>query len=239
MLKKTLIIALIGLMVGGVVIGLVSLADRSTPSSSRGGQGAELDCEHQPQGQHGSWRSEAVERGSPRYSGHGPDTRHEGCDDCASGEGHGAAGQSTSASTSGYGRGSKQAGGRYAQEQAAGMRNGGSGSAGRGGQGNAPQLNPQADPVEALTVEGTVTALGDDVTLELNDGSEMDLCMGPVSYRDEVGFDPQVGDELTVTGFYEDDEFKVISVLDETGTPLTFRDEYGRPMWAGRGRRAS
>ncbi|MCG2768501.1 MAG: hypothetical protein L6435_08995 [Anaerolineae bacterium] len=49
----------------------------------------------------------------------------------------------------------------------------------------------------------------------------------------------KVGDKLTVTGFHEDGEFKVLSILDESGTLMLFRDEYGRPGWSGRGNRAS
>ncbi|MFH1928254.1 MAG: hypothetical protein ABIK79_08825 [Chloroflexota bacterium] len=41
MLKKTLVIALIGLMVGGVAMGVISLADRSSTSATSGGRGQE------------------------------------------------------------------------------------------------------------------------------------------------------------------------------------------------------
>ena len=61
--------------------------------------------------------------------------------------------------------------------------------------------------------------------------------MGPSFYREEIGFSTEVGEELTVTGFHEDGEFKVLSIIDGSGTVSVFRDDYGRPGWSGRGNR--
>ena len=87
--------------------------------------------------------------------------------------------------------------------------------------------------------ESTVVAMGEHIIIELEDGTELELGMGPMFYREEIGFATEVGDEQTITGFHEDGEFKVLSIVDESGTLMTFRDEYGRPGWAGRGNRDS
>ncbi len=165
MLKKILVIALIGLMVGGVAIGVVSLAQRSTTSG---------------------------------------------------------------------GRGQEQVSGA---RQNTGGRNSVDGQGVRGGGGIASQANSQAELVEQIIVESTVVSMGDHIVIELADGTELELGMGPTFYRDEIGFTTEVEAELTVTGFHEDGEFKVLSIVDESGTEYLFRDEYGRPEWSGRGNR--
>jgi len=141
-------------------------------------------------------------------------------------------------------RGAEQGRQQYTQEQAAGAptidaRNSVNGQGGRGGGGNPSLANSQAELVEQIEVESTVVAMGEHIIIELEDGTELELGMGPSFYREEIGFATKMGDKLTVTGFHEDGEFKVLSVLDESGTLMLFRDECGRPGWSGRGKRAS
>ena len=258
MLEKTLVIALIGLMVGGVAMGVISLASSPATSRGRGQEQASSVRADQPQGQKRGQLPEGRGAGSASYSGRNSEAGHEDCDcnDCTSGDEHkgqnqvsgrrGASGRSfeqgvrQSATEEAAGAlGAGQGSGRYATEQAIAARNSVDRQGGRGGGGNPSQLNSQAELVEQLTVEATVIAVGEHVTIELEDRTELELGLGPTFYREEVGFDPEVGDELTVTGFHEDGEFKVMSILDENGTLLIFRDEYGRPGWSGRGKRNS
>ena len=50
----------------------------------------------------------------------------------------------------------------------------------------------------------------------------------------------QAGDSVSLTGFYEDGDFEVGQIDDQTtGQTVSLRDESGRPLWAGRGRRSS
>ncbi len=257
MLKKTLVIALIGLMVGGVAMGVISLADRSTTSGGRGQEQANEARADLSQDQKRGQLPEGRGAGAASYGGRNSEAGHEDCDcdDCTSGDEHrgqnqvsgrrGASGRSfeqgmwqSAAEQAADARGAGQGSGRYATEQATGARNSVDGQGARGGGGNPSQLNSRAEPVEQLTVDATVITVGEHVTIELEDRTELELGLGPTFYREEVGFDPEVGDELTVTGFHEDGEFKVMSILDASGTPLIFRDEYGRPGWAGRGNRA-
>ena len=63
--------------------------------------------------------------------------------------------------------------------------------------------------------------------------------LGPSQYREERGFVLNVGDEVIVTGYWEDDEFKALTVENlELNTEIVLRDEAGRPMWSGQGRRS-
>jgi hypothetical protein len=113
-------------------------------------------------------------------------------------------------------------------------------SAGRGQGSGASGAQAEAIPAdEWLTVSGVVVADDDELTLETADGL-LTVGLGQAPYRDSLGFIVEVGDELTVTGFTEDGEFKAGSVENLTsGQSIVLRDETGRPMWAGRGRRAT
>ena len=62
----------------------------------------------------------------------------------------------------------------------------------------------------------------------------------PWLFAQEQGFWAQAGDQLSLLGFYEEGEFEVGRIDDLTsGQTITLRDETGRPMWAGRGRRGA
>lgn len=88
--------------------------------------------------------------------------------------------------------------------------------------------------IEWETLTGKVSVVADEITIQTAEGDVL-VCMGQSAYRE--GFALEVGDEITVTGFYEDGEFKAGTVENlTTGETITLRDETGRPMWAGRGR---
>jgi hypothetical protein len=99
---------------------------------------------------------------------------------------------------------------------------------------------PEADhPVEAwMTVTGEVVSLeGGELTVQTTDG-EVVAHLGPEWYWEEQGISLDAGDQVSVTGFYEGDEFEVGRIENLTsGESVTLRDDTGRPMWAGRGRR--
>jgi len=85
------------------------------------------------------------------------------------------------------------------------------------------------------TLHGIVTVADADVTLNTASGDVV-IGMGPAHYREEAGFTVNVGDEITVSGYLEDDEFKAGTVENHaTGKTIVLRDETGRPMWAGKG----
>ena len=88
---------------------------------------------------------------------------------------------------------------------------------------------------EWLTYSGTVTqvpAEGVDLVMETADG-ELVVGTGPSALA-EQGFDLQIGDELEVKGYWEDDELKAAEItLLATGQTIVLRDEWGRPSWSG------
>jgi hypothetical protein len=85
------------------------------------------------------------------------------------------------------------------------------------------------------TVTGRVIVADSEMVLETAEG-ELDVGLGQAWYRDEAGLILEVGDEVTVTGFYEDGEFKAGTIENLTrDQTVVLRDESGRPMWSGRG----
>jgi hypothetical protein len=59
-------------------------------------------------------------------------------------------------------------------------------------------------------------------------------------YALESGFSTAAGHTVSISGFDEDGEFKVVSMLDlDTLVSITLRTETGRPLWAGRGGRSA
>ena len=103
------------------------------------------------------------------------------------------------------------------------------------GQGAAGQSrNEMVRTVEWETLTGTVIAIDGEVAVQTAEGQVL-VGMGQSAYWE--GFALQVGDEVSVTGFYEDGEFKAGTVENlTTGESIVLRDEAGRPMWSGRGR---
>ena len=126
-----------------------------------------------------------------------------------------------------------------------GNSNGGQGGGGyRGGQNGqtgqavdpstagVPQVN--ADITGASTIAGTVSAYDlATLTISTNDGQSVVVQLGNASYAQTIGFAPQIGQSVTVVGFSGDQGlFSAITVTID-GQAYAFRDELGRPMWAG------
>lgn len=113
----------------------------------------------------------------------------------------------------------------------------------RGGNGSANQTGNygegQAQVTDTLTMEGTVVSVDENIlVLETTGGETIEITNRGWWYAVESGFSAQVGDELSVTGFYEsEDHFEVISMENLTnGQSISLREKTGRPMWAGGGR---
>jgi hypothetical protein len=88
--------------------------------------------------------------------------------------------------------------------------------------------------VEWETLTGTVIAIDSEVTIQTAEG-EVLVSMGQSAYWESFGL--ELGDKLSVAGFYEDGEFKAGIVENLTaGETIVLRDEAGHPMWAGQGR---
>lgn len=140
----------------------------------------------------------------------------------------------------------------YGNGQGTGIGNGGGqGNGGGRGQGNGGSQDTgsnqaygdgtgtgQAQVDEWLTLTGAVTAVDADLLAVDTAGGEVLVENRGWWYAQEQGFAARVGDQVTLTGFYENDAFEVGQIDNlTTGQSVTLRDQDGRPMWAGRGRR--
>ncbi len=117
--------------------------------------------------------------------------------------------------------------GRRATEQQASTAGGGA-----SGQG-------QADVDEWLTLDGTVVGMDSYALLvETADGQEITVQGRPWLFVQESGLVLQVGDRVQLIGFDEAGEFEVGQIANLTsGDSVQIREESGRPLWAGGGRR--
>jgi uncharacterized protein YdeI (BOF family) len=150
----------------------------------------------------------------------------------------------------GYGRGAGSQGAGGAGGQGAGGAGGGSSVApetapgGYSGEGNAEAPGDgtgtgQAQVDEWLTLAGSVVSVdADELLVQTDDGQQILIDGRAKRFLDELGLTAQVGQRLQLTGFYEDGDFEVGTVENvSTGQTVQIRDENGRPLWAGGGRR--
>ena len=113
---------------------------------------------------------------------------------------------------------------------------------GQGGFGNqAPSQAGvgQAQVSEWVTLQGTVVQVdANALVVDADSGSLVTVENRPWWFAQQQGFAASVDDEVTLTGFYENDEFEVGELDNATnGVVVEIREESGRPKWAGRGRR--
>lgn len=132
------------------------------------------------------------------------------------------------------------------QQGAGGQGTGGRGTGGQdiGGQGKLEAPGDglgtgQAQVDQWLTLAGTVTVVNaDEMLVQIDGGGEVLMEGRAWRFLQEQGFQVQVDQRLSLTGFYEGDDFEVGAVDNlSTGQNVSIRDTNGRPLWAGRGRR--
>lgn len=97
----------------------------------------------------------------------------------------------------------------------------------------------QANVEEWLTLQGTVVSVdADALVVETAGGEQVTVENRPWWFAQEQGFSTEVGNQVSVTGFYENGDFEAGEIVDLTADQsVLIRDESGRPLWAGRGRR--
>lgn len=109
-----------------------------------------------------------------------------------------------------------------------------------GNQGRQSAAGKGADhsPDTWVTVAGTVVALeGSDLALRAAEGL-LTVNLGAEWYTGRSNFTLTAEDEVEITGYEEDGVFQVVRIVNQTtGETLSLRDETGRPLWAGQGRR--
>jgi hypothetical protein len=109
---------------------------------------------------------------------------------------------------------------------------------GQGNQGNGNGSTESASPVWE-TFQGVAIDITEaELLLHSASGDPLLIEGRAWSYAQEQGFSAYPNDQITVTGFYEGDEFVVGSITNTTSDQtLLIRDSGGRPLWAGRGKR--
>lgn len=91
---------------------------------------------------------------------------------------------------------------------------------------------------EWVTVTGAVVSVGaDKLVVRLADGTVLEVTDRAWSFAQSLRFVAAAGDHLTLVGFYENGDFEVGHLgNDTTGVQVALRDSTGRPLWAGNGR---
>jgi hypothetical protein len=182
------------------------------PVEAQAGQGS-LGGQGQGQGHGGDWQGdEGMENDAFAY-GRGR------------GRGNDSGGVETPAQTT-YGR-NEATQGRGASGGAGASDEHGRNSAGQG-------RDKTGRTIEWETLAGEVIIVDGEVTIQTA-GGEVLVGLGQAAYR--ADFVLEIGDDVSVTGFYENGEFKAGTVENlTTGETIVLRDEAGRPMWSGQGR---
>lgn len=247
MTKKIILGVLLAGLIGLLVWGGVNRTLARTEETPRGGQSESL------YGGNGHGLSEqSNETDAGLYGqGNGAATGQGRAQDVSplNAAGRGQGGQGKGAGT---GQGSDQAASPLnASGQGQGGQGGGAGSAGQGqggqgiggGAGGQSGLaesggDPQAEVAEWVTLQGTVQSVSvDEVVIAASTGETILLDGRAWSFAQQAGFSMQAGEQVTLTGFYEEGDFEIGMVEDLTnGQSIQLREQSGRPAWAGNGR---
>jgi hypothetical protein len=109
---------------------------------------------------------------------------------------------------------------------------------GQGNQGNRQGNRDSGESVASLQESGVVTAVNEDALVVDTTSGETLIIEGRTwMYALDQGFQAEVGDQLTLSGFYEDAEWKANEIENlSNGMRLVIRGDQGRPLWAGQGR---
>ena len=214
MVKKVLVGAFLALMVGAIIAGAIALFGQSADA-------------------HAYARTEAGEQGAVARRGANGQRGQAGDAqlDCEGpqGEGQGqgrGAGRGTEELQSGSSLGSPGQGGRGQGEQGQGQGQ---------GRGQGLSVEPQAAKADWQEIEGLVVETAELVVQTAS--GDVQVGLGPSFYRDAAGFVLNVGDNVRVSGYWEDGELKAAQVENvDSGESIVLRDSSGRPMWAGQGR---
>jgi hypothetical protein len=97
----------------------------------------------------------------------------------------------------------------------------------------------QAEVSEKLSISGTVASVDSaSLVVQSADGTEIMVEGRAWWFAQEQGFEAEVGHKVTLVGFPENGEFEVGQLgNDTTSRVVKIREESGRPLWAGGGRR--
>jgi len=98
---------------------------------------------------------------------------------------------------------------------------------------NKEHENQDTTEYEWVTLVGTVSSiLPRGMIVADADGQLIEVVRRSWRFAQEQGFAPQIGDQVTLDGFYEHGEFEVACLTDlNNGQSVCLRDETGQPLW--------
>lgn len=113
-----------------------------------------------------------------------------------------------------------------------------SGQSAQGAVGTVPYVETEDHEWQSLW--GVVQSIdADQMTIRTSAG-DVQVTDRPWTFAQEQGFQAKAGDQVSLSGFYEDDTFEVGGLTNvSTGLETKIREESGRPLWAGRRGRQS
>jgi len=87
---------------------------------------------------------------------------------------------------------------------------------------------------EWITLTGTVSSiLPRGMVVAESDGQHIEVALRTWLFAQEQGFVANVGDQVTLEGFYENGEFETACLTNLTNVQIVhLRDETGYPLWA-------
>ena len=105
------------------------------------------------------------------------------------------------------------------------------------GSGGSIAGHSEVETASWITVEGSVVnADAEALVVSTADGETVVIEGRAWRFAQEMGYTARINAPITVVGFYEDGEFKVVQISGSAGeVPLHLREPGGRPMWAGGG----
>ncbi|MEN8173638.1 MAG: hypothetical protein ABFS03_12265 [Chloroflexota bacterium] len=95
---------------------------------------------------------------------------------------------------------------------------------------NSDHDTPESD---WLTFTGTVLSIiPRGMVVADTDGHLIEVARRAWRFAQEQGFSPQIGDQITLDGFYENGVFEAACITDlDNGQSVCLRDETGHPLW--------
>ena len=121
----------------------------------------------------------------------------------------------------------------------------GAGQGYRGGNGRQTEpggeqlVRTESQGKELVTLQGSFSRVepAEEVVMDVESG-QIVLEGRSLSYAVSQGFSAQVGEVVSLTGFYEGENFEIVELINHTTQQtIRLREPGGRPLWAG-GRRA-
>lgn len=98
-----------------------------------------------------------------------------------------------------------------------------------------PASHASENPAKWLSLQGVVNSVDESsLVIILTDGSSLEISRRPWRFALQLGFSTAPGNQLLITGFYENSEFKPVTIEDTTASvSVALRDTSGQPLWSG------